>query len=336
MTMMNRRRAFGLLLATTCAVALGPVIGARAAEDPAKYPSQPIRVIVPFAPGGASDFAMRLLQAPMSQALGQQIVIENRAGAAGNVGMDVAARGAPDGYTVFFGNVGTVSINPTLFPDMTLKPDKAFIPVSVASETPSVFIANPKFPPNTMKELVDYAKARPGKVNFASPGSGSVDRLEMEQFRKAAGLDMNHVPYKGGAGPATTDVLAGHVELFQLTATPAMSFIKSGRIKALAISTRERLPALPNVPTFAELGYPDYIVTTWQGMLVPTGTPRPIIDKIHAAATKVLGDPKIKEKFLEAGVIARASVSPEEFKAYVAKETTRWSGLVKEIGAVPE
>ncbi|RAI45817.1 Bug family tripartite tricarboxylate transporter substrate binding protein [Rhodoplanes roseus] len=332
---MNRRQALGLL-GTACAVAFCPVTGAFAAEDPSKYPSQPVRSIVPFAPGGASDFAMRLLQPTMSQALGQQVIIENRAGAAGNVGMDVAGRAAPDGYTIFFGNVGTVSINPTLFPDMSVKPDKAFIPVSVASETPSVYIANPKFPPNTVKELIEYVKARPGKVNFASPGSGSVDRLEMELFRKAAGLDMNHVPYKGGAGPAVADILGGHVELMSVTLPSAMPHIKSGRVKVLAITSKERSPALPDVPTVVELGYPDIVATSWQGFLVPTGTPRPIVDKLFQAIAKAVADPSVKQRMLEGGVTAVASESPEAFKAYIDKETARWAVVVKESGAVPD
>jgi tripartite-type tricarboxylate transporter receptor subunit TctC len=306
------------------------------AEDPSKYPSQPVRVIVPFAPGGASDIAMRIIQPNLAQAFGQQIVIENRSGAAGNIGMDVASRAAPDGYTIFFGNAGTVCVNPTLYTDITVKPEKQFVAVSLVTETPSILIASMKFPPNTLAETIAYVKAHPGKVNFASAGSGSADRLLLEKFRKELGLDMNHVPYKGGAGPATADILAGHVELFQLTATPALSYIRSGRIKALAISTKDRIPALPEVPTFAELGYPDYVVTTWQGMLVPTGTPALIITKIHAAVQRVLSDPTIQARFAEAGVIARASSSPAEFRAYVERETVRWSSLVKEIGATPD
>jgi tripartite-type tricarboxylate transporter receptor subunit TctC len=309
---------------------------ALSAEDPSKFPSQPVRVIVPFAPGGASDIAMRIIQPGLAQAFGQQVIIENRSGAAGNIGMDVASRAAPDGYTIFFGNAGTVSVNPTLYTDITVKPDKQFVPVTLVTETPSILIASMKFPPSTLAETIAYVKANPGKVNFASAGSGSADRLLLEKFRKEVGMNMNHVPYKGGAGPATADILAGHVELFQLTATPALSYIKSGRIKALAISTKERIPALPEVPTFAELGYPDYVVTTWQGMLVPTGTPAPIIAKIHAAVQRVLSDPVIQARFAEAGVIARASGSPAEFKAYVERETARWSSLVKEIGATPD
>jgi len=201
------------MLAVLLAAVLATSLAAAPTQAQGAYPNQPIRVVVPFAPGGASDFVARLIQPGMSQFLGQQIVIENRAGAAGNVGMDVAARAAPDGYTIFLGNVGTISINPSLFPDITVKPEKDFIPVSIVADTPGILIANPKFPPNNAKELVDYAKARQGKINFASPGSGSLNRLEMEIFRMNAGLDMNHVPYKGGAGPAVTDIIGGHVEL---------------------------------------------------------------------------------------------------------------------------
>jgi tripartite-type tricarboxylate transporter receptor subunit TctC len=307
-----------------------------AAEDPSKYPSQPVRVIVPFAPGGASDLAIRITQVALAQALGQQIVIENRAGAAGNVGMDVAARAAPDGYTIFLGNSGTIGVNPALYPYLTVKPDTQFIPVSLITETPSILIANSKFPPNTLAEMIAYVKERPGKINFASPGSGSADRLLIEKFRKELGLDMNHVPYKGGGGAATADVLAGHVELLQVTATAALPYVRSGRIKAFAISTKERIPAMPNVPTFAELGYPQYTATTWQGMLVPAGTPQPIIDKIHAAAVKAMSDPQVKERFAEYGVIARASDSPDEFRTYVERDTKLWGGLVVEIGAQPD
>jgi tripartite-type tricarboxylate transporter receptor subunit TctC len=212
-----------------------------------------------------------------------------------------------------------VSINPTLYPDMAAKPDKAFIPVSVASETPSVYIANPKFPPNTIKELIEYAKARPGKVNFASPGSGSVDRLEMELFRKAAGLDMNHVPYKGGAGPAVADILGGHVELMSVTLPSAMPHIKGGRVKVMAITSQERNPVLPDVPTVVELGFPDCVATSWQGFLVPTGTPRPIVDKLFQAIVKAVADPSVRQRMMDGGVTALASQSPEEFKAYIDK-----------------
>lgn len=323
------------LFGALCAIAVttGAITAAAAQSN---YPSQPIRVIVPFAPGGASDFVARLIQPGMSQFLGQQVVIENRAGAAGNVGMDVAARGAPDGYTIFLGNVGTVSINPSLYSDLTVKPDKDFIPVSIVADTPGILIANPKFPPNNAKDLVAYSKARPGKINFASPGSGSLNRLEMEIFRLNAGLDMNHVPYKGGAGPAVADIMGGHVELMFTTISSGIQHVKGGRLKALGVTTKERVPALPDVPTMLEQGFPANVSSSWQGVLVPANTPRPIVDKIHAALVQAVSDPKVKARMAEAGVIATTNKSPEEFKAYLQEDAKKWSEVIKKTGAKPE
>ena len=327
------RRAF----AVVAAILVSDIaIGTAAAQDASKYPTQPIRMIVPFAPGGASDFVARLIQPGLTQFLGQQVVVENRAGAAGNVGMDVAARGAPDGYTIFLGNVGTVSINPSLFSDLTVKPEKDFIPVSIVADTPGILIANPKFPPNNAKELVEYAKANQRKINFASPGSGSLNRLEMEVFRLNAGLDMNHVPYKGGAGPAVADIMGGHVELMFTTISSGIQHVKGGRLKALGVTTKERVPALPEVPTMLEQGFPANVSSSWQGVLVPAGTPRPIIDKLHAALVHAVADPKVVERMAEAGVIATTSKSPEEFKAYLAEDAKKWSEVIQRTGAKPE
>jgi tripartite-type tricarboxylate transporter receptor subunit TctC len=309
---------------------------ADAAEDPAKYPSQPIRMIVPFAPGGASDFAARLLQPHLAAALGQQIVVENRAGAAGNVGMDVAARAAPDGYTIFLGNVGTISINPGMFADLTVKPDKDFIPVSIVADTPGILVATPKFPPNTAKEMVEYVKANPGKVNFASPGSGSLNRLEMETFALNNGLQMTHIPYKGGAGPAVADVMGGHVEVMFSTISSAINHVKDGRLKALGVTTKQRVPGLPNVATLLEQGFPANVSSSWQGILVPAGTPRAIIDKLHAATVKAGANAEVKQRMEEAGTIAVTSASPEEFKAYITADTAKWTEVIKITGAKPE
>jgi len=311
-------------------------LAAVGAQAQGAYPNQPIRIVVPFAPGGASDFVARLIQPGLSQALGQQIVIENRAGAAGNVGMDVAARAAPDGYTIYLGNVGTISINPSLFPDLTVKPEKDFIPVSIVADTPGILIANPKFPPNNAKELVTYAKANQGKINFASPGSGSLNRLEMEIFRLNAGLDMNHVPYKGGAGPAVTDIIGGHVELMFTTISSAIQHVKGGRLKALGVTTKERVPALPDVPTMLEQGFPANVSSSWQGVLVPAGTPRPVVEKIHAALVRAVSDDTVKGRMADAGVIATTNKSPEEFKAYLEADAKKWSDVIKKTGAKPE
>ncbi len=309
---------------------------AQAGEDPSKYPTQPIRMIVPFAPGGASDFAARLLQPGLSEFLGKQIVVENRAGAAGNVGMDVAARADADGYTIFLGNVGTVCINPYMFSDLTVKPDKDFVGVSVVAETPGILVANPKFPPNNAKEFVEYVKANQGKINFASPGSGSLNRLEMELFRKNAGLDMTHIPYKGGAGPAVADIIGGHVSVMFVTISSAINHVKEGRLKALGVTTKERIASLPNVPTLLEQGFPDNVSASWQGILVPAKTPRPIVEKLHAATLHAMARPQLQQRYKEAGVIPATSKTPEEFKAYIDAEAAKWSRIIKETGAKPE
>jgi tripartite-type tricarboxylate transporter receptor subunit TctC len=333
---MNRKLTKALVGVMAGIFAAAAAHPAYAAEDPAKYPSQPIRMIVPFAPGGASDFAARLLQPHLSAALGQQVVVENRAGAAGNVGMDVAARAAPDGYTVFLGNVGTISINPGMFADLTVKPDKDFIPISIVADTPGILIASPKFPPNDAKEMVAYVKANPGKVNFASPGSGSLNRLEMETFALSNGLQMTHIPYKGGAGPAVADVLGGHVEVMFSTISSAINHVKEGRLKALGVTTKQRVPGLPNVATLVEQGFPANVSSSWQGILVPAGTPRAIVDKLHAATVKAGSNPEVRQRMEESGTIAVTSASPEEFKAYITTDTAKWMDVIKVTGAKPE
>lgn len=334
---MNRRNLLAMLLGGAALGILGAASAvAQVREDPSAYPSQTIRMVVPFAPGGASDFAARLIQPGMSEALGKQVVIENRAGAAGNVGMDVAARGAPDGYTLFLGNVGTVSINPYLYSDLTVKPAVDFIPVTIVADTPGLLIAHPKFPPNNAKEFVAYAKANPGKVNFASPGSGSLNRLEMELFRKTNGMDMTHIPYKGGAGPAVADIIGGHVEVMFTTISSGINHVKGGRLKALGVTTKERVEAMPDTPTMIEQGFPDSVSASWQGILVPKGTPRPIIDKIHAATVKAMSDQTVRKRFLESGTIPVTSKTPEEFAAFLKTDGEKWSRVIKEVGATPD
>lgn len=311
-------------------------IGSATAQNSIAYPSQLIRVIVPFAPAGASDFVARVIQRKLSAVLGQQIVIENRGGAAGNIGMDAAARSAPDGYTVFLGNVGTVGLNPFVFKDLHLKPLQDFIPVSILADMPSLLVASPKFPPNTVRELIDYAKAHPGKVNFASPGSGSLDRLEMELFRKQAGLDMNHVPYKGGAAPAATDTVAGHVEIMFGTIASTLPHVKGGSLKALAVTSKQRIAVIPDVPTIVEAGFPDAVASSWQGILVPTGTPDEIVQKLHAAIVQVMNDAEVKSRLAEVGAIATSSASPKEFLNYIREDARKWEGIIKEINASPD
>jgi tripartite-type tricarboxylate transporter receptor subunit TctC len=313
--------------------ALLVLLGAAAsAEDAANYPNRPVMMIVPFAPGGASDFVARMIQPGVSQILGQQIVVDNRAGAAGIIGTDAAARAAPDGHTAFLGNIGTISINPGVNANMRVKPDKDLAPVTICADTPSILITRPDFPANTVGELVAYVKANQGKVTFASPGSSTLNRLEMEVFKKDAGLDMVHVPYKGGAGPAVMDVLAGHVDLMFTTLSSVMEFVKAKSVKALAVTTRERMGDLPELPTMYELGWKNLVTSSWQGVLVPTGTPQPIVEKLRAAVVKVLADPEIQARMRKGGAIAVSSKSPEDFKAFMDGETAKWTKVIEDSG----
>jgi tripartite-type tricarboxylate transporter receptor subunit TctC len=302
------------------------------ALDAGNYPSRPIMMIVPFAPGGASDFVARMIQPGVSEILGQQIVVDNRPGASGIVGTEAAARAAPDGYTTFLGNVGTVSINPSVYANMRIRPDKDLAPVSICADMPSILITRSDLPANTVGELIAYVKANPGKLTFASPGISTLNRLEMEVFQRGAGLDMVHVPYKGGAGPAVADVLGGHVDLMFTTIASAMEYVRGKQVKALAVTASERMSDLPDVPTMAELGWTNLVTSSWQGVLVPAGTPRAIIDRLHAAIVKVLADQKVQARMRKAGVLAVASQSPEDFGIYMDNETAKWAKVIQESG----
>jgi tripartite-type tricarboxylate transporter receptor subunit TctC len=302
----------------------------------AQYPAKPVHMIIPFAPGGASDFVGRIMQPKLAELLGQPIIIENKPGAAGSIGAEVAAKSAPDGYTIFLGNVGSVSINPGVYPKLGINPVKDFIAVTQVVDVPSILIVHPSLPVNNVKELVTYAKANPGKLNFASPGSGSLDRLEMELFRKLNGLDMVHVPYKGGAGPATAGLMGGETNLMFATAASAMPGVKSGRLKPLAVTSAKRIDTLPDVPTVAEAGYPDLKAGSWQGLFVPSGTPREVVERLFAVGTQVVKEPEVIARLKNGGAEAVTSASPAEFQKFVAAETERWAKIAKEAGATPD
>jgi len=302
----------------------------------AQYPAKPVHMIIPFAPGGASDFVGRIMQPKLAELLGQPIIVENKPGAAGSIGAEVAAKSAPDGYTIFLGNVGSVSINPGVYPKLGINPVKDFIAVTQVVDVPSILIVHPSLPVNNVKELVAYAKANQGKLNFASPGSGSLDRLEMELFRKLNGLDMVHVPYKGGAGPATAGLMGGETNLMFATAASAMPGVKSGRLKPLAVTSAKRIDTLPDVPTVAEAGYPDLKAGSWQGLFVPSGTPREVVERLFAVGTQVVKAPEVIARLKNGGAEAVSSASPAEFQKFVAAETERWAKIAKEAGATPD
>ena len=299
----------------------------------AQYPTKPVRMIIPFAPGGASDFVGRIIQPRFGELLGQTIVIENRAGASGNLGLEAAAKATPDGYTIFLGNVGTVAINVGVFPKLPVTPTRDFIAVTQVVDVPGVLVAHPSFQPNSMAELIAQAKAHPGKINYASPGSGSQNRLEMEVVRKAHGLDMVHIPYKGGAGPAATGLIAGETHIMFTTVSSVLGHIQGGRLKALAVVAPKRLAALPNVPTMAEVGFRDSTAGSWQGIFVPTGTPRPVVDRLFAVAQQTMKHPDVVDRLAKGGVEVVLSPSPAAFAAFVQSETARWGKLAKDSGA---
>ena len=333
MKLWTKRSIFRTCALALVPLALGAASGAARAQSAADYPHKPVRMIVPFAPGGASDFAGRIISPRMSELLGQQVVIENRAGASGNIGMEAAAKAPADGYTTYLGNIGTISINPAIFPNLAVNPVKDFIPVSLVAELPSILVANASFAPNTVAELVAMAKSKPGALNFASPGSSTLNRLEMELLMKAAGIKLVHIPYKGGAGPAVTGLLGAETHVMFVTLSSAITFVKAGRLKAYAVTSSKRVEALPQVPTMIESGYPDFVTSSWQGLFVPAGTPRAIVDKLHDALSKTLEVPDVKQRFANGGVLAVSSKTPEDFAAYVSAESQRWGKVAKESGA---
>ena len=297
------------------------------------YPNKPVRMIIPFAPGGASDHVGRIIQPRLSELFGQQVVIENRGGASGNIGLEAAARSAPDGYTIFLGNVGTIAINIGVFPKLPVNPIRDFIAVTQVVDVPGVLVTNPTLQANSLKDVIAIGRAYPGKLNFASPGSGSQNRLEMELLRKAHGLDMVHVPYKGGAGPAVTGLIAGETHMMFTTVSSALGHVKNGRLKAIVVVSARRLEQLPEVPTMLELGYKESTSGSWQGIFVPTGTPKEVVDRLYSVVQQTMKSPEVIQRLAGGGVDVVTSASSAAFAKYVAEETARWGRVAKESGA---
>jgi len=297
-----------------------------------EYPTKSVRMIVPFAPGGASDLVARIISPALTRELGQQIIVDNRGGASGNLGVEAAAHAAADGYTLLLGNIGAMAINPSLFPKFKISPVRDFISITQVVDVPTCLAVHPKVPVNSLKEFIDYAKASPGKLNFGSAGPGSNGRLEMEFFKRMAGIDIVHVPYKGGAGAATIGLLGGEVECGFVTLSSVISHVNAGKLKVLGIAAPKRVSALPDVPVMSELGFSGMTSGSWQGIYVPAGTPRPIIDKLFAATTKVLADPEVINRLNTSGVEVVGSKSPEDFSDFMKAQNEKWAKLIKEVG----
>jgi len=297
------------------------------------WPNKPIKFVVPYPPGGGTDVIARIVQEPMSQALGQQIIIDNRGGAGGSIGTDAVAKSPADGYTVLF-TLSSHTINPAIYPKLAFNTEKDFLPVSLVASLPQILVANPDFPAKTVKEAIELARLKPDTIAFASVGNGSPGHLAGAMMATAANVKMTHIPYRGG-GPAVTDVMAGQVPLLWVSIPAATQYIKTGKLRALAVSTTKRSVIFPDVPTMAESGFKDFEVDSWYAMFVPAGTPKPIIDTLYNAVVKVLAQPSTKEKLIAQGAEAVGS-TPAQLGVIVKTELAKWAKVAKESGIKAE
>jgi tripartite-type tricarboxylate transporter receptor subunit TctC len=299
----------------------------------ADYPTRTITLVVPSPPGGGTDTSWRIIEPKLSQLLGQKIVIENRGGASGNIGAADVARAAPDGYTLL-AMISSHVINPSLMKDVPYNIERDFAPISRSIMVPGVLVAHPSIPAKNLQELITYAKANPGKLDFGTAGTGSMSQLMVELLIKDTGMKMVHVPYKGTA-PAFNDVLAGHVALMSADIMNVVPHIQTGSVRALGVTSAQRSNVAPNIPTIAEAGVPGYEAVQWFGLVAPAGTPPDIIDKLHRAVVQALDDPAIKKRFTDDGGIPAPSASPEEFREFIKAEGAKWAKVIKESGITP-
>jgi len=305
--------------------------GAPASAQAPAYPTKPVRIVVPFPAGGATDILARAVAQKLTETWGQAFVVDNRPGAGGNIGSELVAKAAPDGYTLEMGTVGTHAINASLYAKMPYDHVKDFAPIILVAGVPNVLVVNPAVPVNSVQELIAYAKANPGKLNFASSGNGTSIHLSGELFKVMAGVQMTHIPYKGSA-PALADLLGGQVQLMFDNLPPSLPQIKGGKLRALGVTSAARAPALPDTPTIAESGLPGFDASSWFGLLAPAGTPPAIIAKLNTEIAKWLATPEAKEKLVAIGANI-AGGTPEDFARHVQAETAKWAKVVKESGA---
>ncbi|MCZ8092654.1 MAG: tripartite tricarboxylate transporter substrate binding protein [Acidovorax sp.] len=324
----TRRQA---LSAVAAAALAGAGLLGSSATLAQSYPTKPVTIVVPFAAGGTTDILARIIGQALTAELGQSVIVDNRAGAGGNIGGAMAAKAPADGYTLFMGTVGTHAINASLYKKMPFDPIKDFVPLTRVANVPNLLVANPNQPFKTVKDLIAYAKANPGKVNFGSSGNGSSIHLSGELFKSLAKVDMMHVPYKGSA-PAVTDLLGNQIAIMFDNMPSAIQHVRSGKLVPIAVTTAKRSPELPNVPTIAEAGVPGYEAASWFGMFAPAGTPAPVLAQLNKALVKVLNQADVAKKINEQGA-ETYSETPEQFAAFIQTENAKWSKVVKESGA---
>ncbi len=311
-----------LLAACACMVLSAPGVHAQT------WPTKPIRFISPFAPGGGADITSRVIAQKLHDALGQPVLVDNRGGAGGMIGVDLGAKAPPDGYTLVLGTIGPIAINPSLYAKMPYDPIKDLVPVTLAADALNVLVVHPALPVKNVKELIALGKARPNELNFASSGPGATDHLAGELFNMLTGTKMVHVPYKGGA-PAMLDLMSGNVQIIFSTVSTAIGQIKGGKIRALGMTGIKRFVLMPELPTIAEAGVPQFAVNNWYGVFVPAGTPKEIVARLNTEIVKVLNLPDAKQRLLESGIEATPS-TPEQFATYIQAETKKWAKVVKD------
>jgi tripartite-type tricarboxylate transporter receptor subunit TctC len=312
--------------------ALGALFACIAAVASAQsYPNRTIRLVVPFPAAGTTDILARAAAQKLTEAFGQSVVVDNRPGAAGNIGADLVAKSAADGYTLLMGTVGTHAINPSLYSKMPYDHVKDFVPVVLVAGVPNVLVVNPALPVNSVADLIKLAKDKPGQINFASSGSGTSIHLSGELFKTMAGVDITHVPYKGSS-PALVDLIGGQVQIMFDNLPSALPQIKAGKLRAIAVTSLKRAPVLPDVPTISESGLPGFEASSWFGVLAPAGTPAPIVARINAEVNKWLQSAEAREKLLSQGAEA-AGGTPEQFAHHIHAESEKWAKVVKASGA---
>ena len=296
------------------------------------YPARPVKLVVGFAPGGAADFVARTLAEPMSRALGQSVVIDNRPGAGSSIAAEYVAKSAPDGYTFLIASPSSILVNPLLNKQSGFQPLKELAPVTKVSASPLILAVNPAVGAANLQELVSLLKKNPGKLNFATSGNGSAPHLAAVLFQRVAGVEMVHVPFKGG-GPAVQSVLAGDTQLSFATPPSVLPLVQAGRLRALAITSRNASPLVPGVPGMAQAGLPDYEISFWYGFFVPAGTPQAAIARLHEEANKALALPEVGRAYAREGTETTGSASPADFAAFLAQDAKLWTRLVKDSGA---
>ena len=314
----------------TAGVVLAALVLAPVTLRAQSYPSKPIRLIIPFPPGGSTDILGRSLAQKLSEAWGQQVLVDNRGGAGGTIGADLAAKAPADGYTLLMGHIGTLAVNVALYPKLSYDPVRDFAPVSMVALVPNVLVVHPALPVKNVTELIAYAKANPGKLNYSSGGNGSAAHLAVEYFKLQTKTEIVHVPYKG-TGPSVTDLIAGQVSMTMTGAPAVMPHVQSGRIRALGVSSPQRIPALAQIPSVAEAGVPGFDATQWYGVVAPAGTPKEVVAKLNAEIRKIMQSKEMLDRLNTEGAIAAAG-TPEQFGAYIKNEIVRWGVVVKAAG----